>query len=493
MKKLLRECDRIIVLLLKTILYLALFWIFYRLYAVFNWQLLVKTGNRTMAVTILSYMFAGYLFVKIYGGYDIGKRKNKPIIISLSLAAILTDIVAYLMLSVMNTNDNNNRLFMFEQPWLLLVVIALQMFLIFVWVHFGNWAFFKIHDPERCLIITSSQRSLNEISRCVKKYRLQYNISRNADYRNENLKEIIPQYDTIFIYDVPVKERTEIAQFCYQSMKNVYINPEMADVVERDSNHVMLDDVSLLELSTLGLTAEQRFIKRTSDIIISSLALIIFSPVLLISAIAIKIEDGGPVFFKQNRATRGGKIFSVYKLRTMKQDVDNYVSTVDDDRITKVGAFLRRFRLDEIPQFLNVLGGDMSIVGPRPEMLANIFNYTTELPEFEYRLRVKAGITGYAQIAGKYNTSPRDKLVLDLMYIEEYSFWMDVKLIFQTIIVVFKNDSTEAFDVENKPPVKVEKKDHRRQTYTYRKDYMVEKTDNMIPEKKQVRRVNGKR
>ena len=129
----------------------------------------------------------------------------------------------------------------------------------------------------------------------------------------------------------------------------------------------------------------------------------------------------------------------------MKENVDNYLSVVDDDRITKVGRLLRRFRIDEIPQFLNVIKGDMSVVGPRPEMLANIFNYTNDLPEFEYRLRVKAGITGYAQIAGKYNTSPKDKLVLDLMYIEEYSMWMDIKMIFQTLIVIFKKDSTEAF------------------------------------------------
>ena len=129
----------------------------------------------------------------------------------------------------------------------------------------------------------------------------------------------------------------------------------------------------------------------------------------------------------------------------MKEDVENYSVIENDDRVTRVGKFLRKYRIDEIPQFFNVLKGDMSIVGPRPEMLANIFNYTSVLPEFEYRLRVKAGITGYAQIAGKYNTSPKDKLILDLMYIEEYSFWTDIKLLFQTFLVLLKKDSTEAF------------------------------------------------
>ena len=129
----------------------------------------------------------------------------------------------------------------------------------------------------------------------------------------------------------------------------------------------------------------------------------------------------------------------------MKEDVENYNAVEGDDRVTRVGKFLRKYRIDEIPQFFNVLKGDMSVVGPRPEMLVNIFNYTSVLPEYEYRLRVKAGITGYAQIAGKYNTSPKDKLVLDLLYIEEYSFWLDIKLMFQTLIVLFKKDSTEAF------------------------------------------------
>ncbi len=446
MKAQLRKCEKLIVLLFKIISYYLIFYIFYRLYAIENWQLL--TPSRTAAVTTLSYLIAGYLFLKIYGGYDIGKRKTKPIVISLSLAAVMTDMVAYVMLCVMNTNKANNRTFKLEQPWLLLVVFVAQLVIINLVVYWGQWIYFKIHDPDKCLIITSSQRSLEEISRCVKKYRLQYKISRNINYKNENLKSIIPKYDTIFIYDVPTKERTEIVEYCYQNMKNVYINPQMADVVELNAHHVLLDDVSLFELSSMGLTVEQRFFKRISDIVLSVIALIITSPIVLIAAIAIKLDDHGPVFFKQNRATRGGMIFSVYKLRTMKEHVDNYLSTVNDERVTKVGRVLRRFRIDEIPQFINVLKGEMSVVGPRPEMLANIFNYTNDLPEFEYRLRVKAGITGYAQIAGKYNTSPRDKLVLDLMYIEEYSLWLDFKLIFQTFIVIFKRDSTEGFASE---------------------------------------------
>ena len=132
----------------------------------------------------------------------------------------------------------------------------------------------------------------------------------------------------------------------------------------------------------------------------------------------------------------------------MRENVENYSSTAGDDRITKTGRILRKTRMDELPQILNILKGEMSLVGPRPEMLENVYSYTADLPEFEYRLRVKAGLTGYAQIAGKYNTSPRDKLILDLMYIENYSIWKDIKLILQTLIVLFKSDSTEGFGTQ---------------------------------------------
>lgn len=446
MKKQLRKCENLIVLFFKIIVYLSLFWSFYRLYAIKNWQLLQP--SRTMAVTILSYLFGGYLFMKIYGNYDIGKRKSKPIIISLALVSAMTDIFAYVMLTVMRTNSETDVRFGFDQPWLLIIIFALQMIIIVIGVYGGNYIYFKIHDPERCLIVTASDRSRKEIERSVGKYKLQFEICKQVEYTDPTLRELIPKYDTIFVYDVPIKERTQIVEYCYQNMKNVYISPEMADVVERNSTHVMLDDVSMFQLSSLGLTTEQRVVKRTFDIVISSVALLVTSPIVLIAAIAIKFYDHGPVFFKQNRATRGGRIFSVYKLRTMHENSDNYLSVKNDDRITPVGKVLRRFRIDEIPQFINVLKGEMSVVGPRPEMLANVFIYTNDLPEFEYRLRVKAGITGHAQIAGKYNTSPKDKLVLDLMYIEEYSFWLDVKLIFQTLIVIFKKDSTEPFDNE---------------------------------------------
>lgn len=190
---------------------------------------------------------------------------------------------------------------------------------------------------------------------------------------------------------------------------------------------------------------EQRVMKKLLDMSLAIILGILTSPIWIVSAIAIKAYDGGHIFFKQKRATLNGRVFEVYKFRTMKENVENRSVTDDDDRITKPGKILRKIRMDELPQLINILKGDMSFVGPRPEMLENVEAYEKELPEFRYRLRVKAGLTGYAQIAGKYNTSPKDKLIMDMMYIEQFNILRDIQLIFQTAIVLLKSDSTEAF------------------------------------------------
>ena len=194
----------------------------------------------------------------------------------------------------------------------------------------------------------------------------------------------------------------------------------------------------------------QRVYKRIFDIVVCSLAMVVAAPIMLLVAIAIKIEDGGPVFYTQDRMSLEGKVFRILKFRSMIVDAEkeghSIPATDHDPRITKVGAFTRATRIDELPQLLNILKGDMSIVGPRPERVEHMEKYGKDIPEFCFRLKVKGGLTGYAQIYGKYNTSPYDKLRLDLMYIENYSFMQDIKLILMTIRVMLKKESTEGFD-----------------------------------------------
>lgn len=426
------------------ILYAANFATFFLLFSINNREIIGL--SRTAAVTLSTYVMMIILLTIIYGKYDIGQRKGKQIAFSISLATIFTDIVTYLELSIMKTNDANNTTFKLEETGLLFVVIIIQILIISLMTLIGEKFYFWLNEKEKCLIITSDGVDATRVAGAMSDFGKRFGVSGIITYDNPDLELHMVNADTIVLYEVPVERRTEIIDFCYQNLKNIYFNPHIADILEQNSKPVIMDDISFFSTRFHMITFEERIIKRLMDIIISLLGVVITSPILLISAICIKAEDGGKVLFKQKRATVHGRVFEIYKFRTMKENVENYSSTKDDDRITKVGHTLRKYRIDELPQLLNILKGDMSLVGPRPEMLENVEDYTKELPEFRYRLRMKAGLTGYAQITGKYNTESRDKLMLDLMYIENYSILKDIQLLFQTVLVLFKaDDSTQAF------------------------------------------------
>ena len=230
------------------------------------------------------------------------------------------------------------------------------------------------------------------------------------------------------------------------------MTPRIEDIIIQGFDNKTLIDTPLLKYEYSYIQPKTYHWKRVLDLVISLVCLVVFAIPMLIVIIAIKLEDGGPVFFKQQRCTKGEKVFEILKFRSMIVDAERdeaVIPCVDgDSRITKVGKIIRRFRIDEVPQFINVLKGEMSVVGPRPERIEPVSEYTKELPQFSYRHRVKGGITGYAQIYGKYNTSAYDKLKLDLMYIENQSLLMDLKLIMLTLKIMFLAESTEGFEQE---------------------------------------------
>lgn len=443
-KKILKKFDKSLLCGLKMAVYILLMATFFLIMAVENRPLLIV--SRTMGITLLTFMIVGILFLRIYGAYDIGRRKSKPIIYSLFLAIIFTDMVTYIELMIMNTIAPNIRAFRLTSFKWLLITILVQFAIIVFFTYGGNSLYFYLHEPEDCCVIVGSKEGLTRVLRGVNKYKKQYRIDSVIKYSDENLEVILTKCHAVFISDVPVVERTQIINYCYEHRKNIYFTPEICDIVEANAENYLLDDISVFNYNVKALTLEQRFIKRLMDLALALIFSIISSPIWIVSAIMIKTYDKGTVLFKQKRATLNGKVFEVYKFRTMRENVENRSVTKDDDRITPPGRLLRKIRMDEIPQLLNILKGDMSFVGPRPEMLENVNAYTEELPEFKYRLRVKAGLTGYAQIAGKYNTTPKDKLMMDLLYIERYSLWKDIQLLFQTAIVLMKSDSTEAFE-----------------------------------------------
>ena len=267
----------------------------------------------------------------------------------------------------------------------------------------------------------------------------------------DTIKKRIDIYESIMISDLTAKRRNDILKYCYEEGKRVYLLPKLTDIIIRSATDVHVGDTQIFLLKNYGLSAEQKFFKRLGDIVFSGLAIILLSWLMVIIGLFIHSEDKGPVFYRQKRLTRDGKTFMIIKFRSMKQDAEKMgaqLSQKEDPRVTKVGRVLRVSHLDEIPQLFNVFKGDMSIVGPRPERPEIMEEYIQHVPEFIYRLKVKGGMTGYAQVYGKYNTTPYNKLRLDLIYIQNYSIWLDLKCIIGTLKVIFRKETSEGVEAD---------------------------------------------
>ena len=281
----------------------------------------------------------------------------------------------------------------------------------------------------------------------------------------ELCKEILSEYqngeiNAVVIWDINEKDRNTILKFCYSQSIRVYVMPKISDVILVGSEELHVFDTPILLTREYSLSMEQRFIKRSIDVVCSLILLVITSPLMLLTALAIKLYDGGPVLYKQVRCTIGQREFYIMKFRSMRTDAEKdgvaRLAQKNDDRITPIGKVIRKCRLDELPQLINILRGDMSFIGPRPERPEIIAQYTEVMPEFAFRMKVKAGLAGFAQVYGKYNTSPYDKLKLDLTYIENYSVWLDLKLMLLTLKVLFWPDSTEGVESEQVTAFKAE-------------------------------------
>ena len=264
-----------------------------------------------------------------------------------------------------------------------------------------------------------------------------------------SIAEEIDNFDAVLINDLPANQKNRILKLCFEKDKRVYFTPKLSDILVKGAEELNLFDTPLYLRRNNGIPIWKLAVKRFFDIVLSVFTLVVLSPVLLIVALAIKHEDGGPVFYKQERCTIGGKKFMILKFRSMIVDAEKdgrpHPVTEDDDRITKVGKVIRACRIDELPQLINILKGDMSIVGPRPERVEHVERYKAMIPEFAFREKMKGGLTGYAQVYGKYNTTALDKLKLDLMYITNYSLLLDVQIIFETVKILFQKESTEGF------------------------------------------------
>ncbi|MCI5773878.1 MAG: exopolysaccharide biosynthesis polyprenyl glycosylphosphotransferase [Erysipelotrichaceae bacterium] len=385
------------------------------------------------------YGFLLGLFMVIYRATNIGTTKLSEIIYSQSLSVFFTNIITYFQLSLLIKS------FYSINGFILIFFVQVISCLICTYVAFK--IYHVIMPPLNTLLVYGDD--YNEIYSKINKFQADnFKINKVLKYDNTvNLENEIIKYEAVMLNGLSIEDKEKITLLCYRYMIVIFDVPSLFEVITKNSQNMHMIDTPFLILNKFGPSQLDKIIKRTIDIVASLLAIIISSPFWLLVIIAIKLEDNGPVFYKQVRLTQYGRKFNIVKFRSMKVDAEKNSGAVlakeNDDRITKVGRFIRKVRLDELPQLLNILKGDMTIVGPRPERPELMEKIVKELPEFPLRLTVKAGLTGYAQIYGKYNTTSRDKLLMDLMYIENCSTLIDIKLMLMTIKILFMKESTE--------------------------------------------------
>ena len=266
----------------------------------------------------------------------------------------------------------------------------------------------------------------------------------SIDETEKKLIAEIMSNEIIYIYDVTAEKRNDILKICFEAGKDVYLSTKISDIQLRASYLTQDSDQPCFYCPRPAISKKAAVVKRFFDIVISIIGLILTSWLFLIVAIAIKIEDGGRVFYRQDRCTKDGKIFSILKFRSMIEHIEEgkiYITKHKDNRITKVGYIIRKTKIDELPQLVNILKGDMSLVGPRPERPELIADILKEIPEYNFRTTVKAGLTGYAQVHGDYHTDFLEKLRWDMIYIENYSIILDLKILLMTIPTILRGSS----------------------------------------------------
>ena len=397
------------------------------------------------------YMVLLYVFMILLDCNNFSEYRPANIIFLESIAVIFCNILVYFVIIIPAAALG-------LLPFMPIVWMTIKdIIVIMVWAIFTYHLYRRIFPPKELLLI-STKDSIDDIAFKFLKRNDLY-IVKEKIYFDNNLDDIYKKcniYHDILIGDVTAEVRNDIIKHCFNNERDIYVIPKISDILLKYSDDILLFDTPIYLSTYFGVSIEMKFIKRLIDIAMSLSVLVLFLPMWIIIALFIKIEDGGPIFFMQERMTYDKKLFNIIKFRSMKvsNNSDVLPTTVDDDRITNIGKFIRKFHIDEIPQLINVLVGDMSIVGPRPERKEHVELYTKEISEFEYRSKVKAGITGLAQIYGKYNTSAIDKLKLDLIYIKKCSLIFDLELILRTFRVLIMKDNTEGFDKETQDHIK---------------------------------------
>ena len=416
--------------------------VWYEFYADQLWVTFFKRGHW---LVILLYVFLYFVIGRIYDAFKMSYNSIGEMIYSQVLSCFEVNVIMYIVA----------WLLIRHLPFILpmIGVFAVQIIIAIAWSFVSQAWYFRTFQANKTVIVWDMRQS---ISKLIDDYNLskKYKVVATSSVENcVNDLSVLDDADTVFLVGVHSHDRNIITKYCLMHGIEAYLIPRVGDLIIAGARRTHMFHLLLFKVERYNPSIEYVFIKRAGDIILSLIAVVLFSPILLITAICIKAEDHGPVFYKQCRLTKDGRKFDIYKFRSMitdaeKDGVARLSTGENDDRVTRVGRVIRKFRIDEMPQLFNIIKGDLSIVGPRAERPEIAEEYEKELPEFALRLQMKAGLTGYAQVYGKYNTTPYDKLLMDLMYIANANIFEDIRIIFATVKILFMPESTEGIEAD---------------------------------------------
>lgn len=398
-------------------------------------------GTETLLMVGILFSIVYFFFAKMYDAHKIGLYRLQELAFSQMLAYGISDGVLFIAAFFWFHNFQRIRIRLF------LLGFILQLLLILINTFLFNRLYAHFDEPRKIMILYGSEdykRLLVKIKDKNKRYQVLACMDESEDL--STIFETLAKCKDIYLCDVRDEVKDRVILFCNAHQKDIHISMDIGDLLILGDEVSHSFDTPFLRNKKTPVAWYYPFLKRLSDIVISMTAILLLSPIMIITALSIKLYDHGPVFYKQTRLTKDGRRFEIIKFRSMKMDAEKngaQLSTVHDDRITPVGKIIRKLRIDELPQLFNILKNDMAVVGPRPERPEIAAQYEQDIPEFHLRLQVKAGLTGYAQVYGKYNTTPLDKLKLDLIYIAQRSVLFDLRILFYTIKIIFIPESTE--------------------------------------------------
>ena len=427
---------RLLKILNAVLLTLPFAWCWFNYYAE---QIASPYYERGNWLIIALYFVLYVVFGRVYGGFWISLNRISESVYSQMLATCMTSGIMYVVICLLDKSIAN--------PSGLLLMFVAQLILSILWSFGAHIAYYIMFPATKTIVVYDEREGMEKLIRDYG-FEKKFTVTKTLHVEQclQNL-DLLRNAETVFVSGIHSHERNIILKYCVDHGIMMYLVPRIGDVIMSGAQQMHMFHLPMLRVGRYNPSPWHTMAKRTFDIVSAGALFIVISPIMLLTALAIK-SDGGPVFYKQRRLTQDGKVFDVLKFRSMRVDAEKdgvaRLSTGDkDDRITPVGRFIRKVRIDELPQLLNIIGGSMSVVGPRPERPEIASQYEKEMPEFALRLQAKAGLTGYAQVYGKYNTTPYDKLQMDLMYISNPSFWEDLRIIFATIKILFVPESTE--------------------------------------------------